>query len=275
MTEAILWRRRSGKACIGRAVSLSAPHQSVYSDRSALMNALASHVIHHARVAISERGCFTWALAGGSTPRELYQLMARPEFARQVDWTRVEIFWGDERCVPPDAPDSNYKMAFDALLQHVPIDASRVHRMAGELAPVVAAERYNHDLQTAFAAAEYPNVPPSFDLILLGMGEDGHTASLFPGTSVLSERDQWTSAVQKGEQWRLTLTLPVLNAAREVAFLVTGANKRAMLGNVLTAATDDDAPWPAAHVRPSRGRVTWFIDSDAAPGTRSVSHPTV
>jgi 6-phosphogluconolactonase len=228
------------------------------------MYALASHVAELARVAISERGRFTWALAGGSTPKELYQLLASAELATQVEWTKVEVFWGDERCVPPDSDQSNYRMAAEALLSHLPVPAAQVHRMAGELAPNAAADGYNVDLQRAFPTAQYPNVPPSFDLVLLGMGDDGHTASLFPGSAALHANTQWTCAVQKGEQWRLTLTFPVLNAAREVAFLVTGAGKRTMLENVLHADAAP-APWPAAFVRPTQGRVRWFVDRDAAP----------
>lgn len=228
------------------------------------MRALASHVVERARTAIRERGRFTFALAGGSTPKELYELLASPEFAPLVEWSRVEFFWGDERCVPPSSSDSNYRMAHEALLSHVPVPPSQIHRMAGELAPVTAAEGYNDELRRAFPGAQSPETPPSFDLILLGMGEDGHTASLFPGSPALRESKAWTCAVQKGDQWRLTLTFPVLNAAREIAFLVTGAAKRTMLENVLSAEAEG-CPWPSAGVRPTQGRVTWFVDRDAAP----------
>lgn len=240
------------------------PALSIHPDRASVMHALASHVVHRARTSISERGRFSWALAGGSTPKELYELLASPEFAGQVEWSRVEVFWGDERCVPPNSSDSNYKMAHEALLSRVPVPPSSIHRMAGELTPAIAAERYNAELRRAFPDAQYPETPPSLDLILLGMGDDGHTASLFPGSPALQETRDWTRAVQKGEQWRLTLTFPILNAGREIAFLVTGAAKRTMLENVLNA-KGDGCPWPSAGVRPTQGRVTWFVDREAAP----------
>lgn len=247
---------------------MTVPTLSVYTDRGAVMQALAGHITALARQAIAERGRFTWALAGGSTPKELYELLAAEPFASQIEWPRIEVFWGDERCVPPDSPQSNYRMAQDALLSRVPVAATRIHRMAGELTPSAAAERYNYDLQRAFPNAVYPSVPPSFDLVLLGMGDDGHTASLFPGTTALQVEDQWACAATKGAgktlEWRLTLTFPVLNAAREVTFLVLGAAKRTMLDNVLNA-DPHDTQWPSARVRPINGRVVWFVDTDAAP----------
>lgn len=247
---------------------MTVPTLSVYTDRDSVLQALAGHITALARQAIAERGRFTWALAGGSTPKALYELLAAEPFASQIEWQKVEVFWGDERTVPPDSPQSNYRMAHEALLSRVPVAATRIHRMAGELTPSAAAERYNYDLQRAFPSAVYPSVPPSFDLVLLGMGDDGHTASLFPGTTALQVEDQWAAVAAKGEgkalEWRLTLTFPVLNAAREVAFLVLGAAKRPMLENVLKA-DPNDTQWPSARVRPNNGRVVWFVDIEAAP----------
>ncbi len=244
------------------AVISANPPMNVHLDRASTMRAAARHVAHLAAAAISERGRFTWALAGGSTPRELYELLASAEFRSSIDWANVEIFWGDERCVPPTSKDSNFNMAQEALLGRVPVPNSQVHRMAGELQPQHAANQYNDVLRRAFPTAQFPHVPPVLDLILLGMGDDGHTASLFPGSAALEETAQWASAAQKGEQWRLTLTFPVLNAARQVAFLVTGASKQAMLRNVVEGARER-TPWPAARVQPKSGALTWFVDCEA------------
>lgn len=243
-------------------ISSTAP-LNVHLDRASATRALARHVVQLASDAISARGRFTWALAGGSTPRELYELLASPEFRSTIDWSKVEIFWGDERCVPPISPESNFKMAHEALLGRVPVPESQVHRMAGELEPQLAAEQYDAVLRRTFPAAQFPDVPPVFDLILLGMGDDGHTASLFPGSAALEEMAHWASPAKKGDQWRLTLTFPVLNAAREVAFLVTGAPKQAILRNVVEI-KGGVASWPAARVQPKPGSLTWFVDRDAA-----------
>lgn len=255
------------KTCIGSRV-IDPSLLSVHPDRASVTRALARHLVQSAAAAIAERGRFTWALAGGSTPRELYCLLASDEFRAAVDWSKVEVFWGDERCVPPDAADSNFRMANEALLRHVPVPASQVYRMQGELEPEAAAEAYNGALRCAFPAAQYPNVPPALDVVLLGMGDDGHTASLFPSSPALSESQKWTCPAKKADQWRLTLTYPVLNAAREVLFLVTGSSKQTMLRNVLTAPSgagmDRAVPWPAAAVHPKQGRLLWFVDRDAA-----------
>lgn len=241
----------------------STPSLNVHLDRASATRALAGHVVQLAADAIAARGRFTWVLAGGSTPRELYELLASPEFRSTIDWSKVEVFWGDERCVPPTSPESNFNMAHEALLGRVLVPESQVHRMAGELAPGLAAEQYEGVLRRIFAGAHFPDVPPVFDLILLGMGDDGHTASLFPGSAALEEAAHWVCPAQKGDQWRLTLTFPVINAAREVVFLVTGAAKQAMLRNVIEP-DGGAASWPAARVQPEAGSLRWFMDRDAA-----------
>jgi len=217
--------------------------------------------------AVRETGRFVVALAGGSTPRRLYELLATPEYADRVDWARMHVFWGDERCVPPDDPASNYRLARAALLDRVPIPTASVHRIRGEDEPVRAAAAYERELRTAFAT---PEGPPSvqggrrFDLILLGMGSNGHTASLFPGHAAVRERERWVMAEHVAElaAWRITLTTPVLNAAAHVVFLVTGAEKAATLQRVLDGPVRPDA-LPAQAIAPADGVLTWLVDAGA------------
>ena len=196
------------------------------------------------------------ALAGGSTPRAAYALLA----AEEVDWSRVHVFWGDERCVPPDHPDSNYRLAREALLDHVSLPAGNVHRMRGEMEPEAAAQAYAAELR-AFFGTQWP----SFDLVLLGMGNDGHIASLFPGSAALRETARPVVAVtaeyQDRPAHRVTLTLPAINAARQVLFLVTGAAKAETLWAVLEGPAER---FPAQLIRPTSGQLTWLVDTAAA-----------
>jgi 6-phosphogluconolactonase len=211
--------------------------------------------------AIGRTGRFTVALSGGSTPRPLYARLAADHYRRLIDWPRVHFFWGDERCVPPDHPDSNFRAAEETLLARVPVAASNIHRMNGEGDSAEAAVNYEQELRGFFAPA--PGALPRFDLILLGIGEDGHTASLFPGTAALDEAQRWVAAVyvEKLESHRLTLTLPVINAAAQVTFLVAGSAKGVVLRQILSRAEVD---LPAARVRPAGGSLVWIITEDAA-----------
>ncbi len=226
----------------------------VYPDAARLARAAAEHFVTLAREAIAARGQFVAALSGGSTPRAAYALLATDEFAGGVDWARAHLLWGDERCVPPDHPDSNYRMARQALLDKISILPENIHRMQGELPPDQAAALYQAELETVLGVAG------RFDLILLGMGADGHTASLFPGTTALQERERAVAAVyvERLPAWRLTLTLPVLNAARHVLFLVSGAEKAPTLARVHAG-----EPLPAGQVRPHQGELTWLVDRAA------------
>jgi 6-phosphogluconolactonase len=201
--------------------------------------------------AMERRGRFVVALSGGSTPRPLYAQLAREPFATQIDWTSVHVFWGDERCVPPYHTDSNYRMARKALLDHVAIPSANIHRIKGELPPEEAAAAYQ-DVLRAFGR---------FDLILLGMGADGHTASLFPGTTAIEHREHAAVAVHvtRLDAWRVTLTLPTINRARHVLFLVSGGSKAEALGRVHAGAT-----LPAGRVQPTDGDLTWIVDQNAA-----------
>lgn len=229
------------------------------------MRAAADRVVGLAARAIARRGRFHWALAGGSTPAALYRLLASEPYLGRVDWSRVSFYWGDERCVPSDHPDSNYRMARHALLDRVAAPAENVHRIPGELPPALAAERYEAELEAAFGTRT-GQAPPELDLILLGMGADGHTASLFPGSPALAETRRWVvaNAVEALGVTRLTLTLPVINAAAHAIFLVAGADKAERLEQVLSGRST--APLPAELVRPRGADPEWLLDADA--GTR-------
>ncbi|TCJ20085.1 6-phosphogluconolactonase [Rubrobacter taiwanensis] len=207
--------------------------------------------------AVGERGRFAAALAGGSTPRAAYELLAR-EYKDRSFWERTHIFFGDERAVPPEHEESNYRMAREALLECVPV--GRVYRMRGELPPEEAAAAYEAELREFFGEGV-----PRLDLILLGIGADGHTASLFPETSALEVHDRFVVAnpVLKLGATRLTLTLPVLNAARAVIFLVSGEEKAAALREILRGG-EDPRKYPAKLVRPAGGELLWLADRAAA-----------
>jgi 6-phosphogluconolactonase len=233
----------------------------IYTDADALARAVAQHVVTCANDTRSKQRPFTVALAGGSTPRPAYAYLARPDVAGRIAWDRVHVFWGDERCVPPDHPDSNYRMAREVLLDHVPIPDANVHRMRGELPPEEAAQVYEAELRECFGEIDVTG----FDLVLLGLGADGHTASLFPGTEALKEQGRWVVAndVETLETTRLTLTLPAINAAEDVAFIVSGERKREILRRVLLAPDPDAPSLPAQRVQPREGRLIWMMDRAA------------
>ena len=229
----------------------------VYESTEALAEAAAGEFEARAAGAIEERGRFTVVLAGGSTPRATYETLAR-DYAGRIDWGKVHVFFGDERTVPPDDEGSNYRMAREALLDNVPV--ASVHRMQGELPPDEAAKAYEEELRDFFG----PDGLPRFDLILLGLGGDGHTASLFPETSALEVHDRWVVAnpVLKLETTRITLTVPVVNAARAVCFLVAGEDKAKALGQILGGHADPRA-YPASLIQP-QGGPDWMLDQPAA-----------
>jgi len=238
----------------------------VYPDAKDLAQAAAEHFAARAEVAVASRGRFAVALSGGSTPRATYALLTNPEFVTRVNWPRVHVFWGDERCVPPDHPDSNYSMARQTVLDHVPIPAENIHRVRGEIDPERAADGYERTLRDFFAARPgETEAAPRFDLILLGMGGDGHTASLFPGTAAIHEETRWVVAhfVDKLNAWRVTLTPVVINAAAQVTFLVVGAGKAEQLREVLTGPLQPDL-LPSQIVKPADGHLLWLLDAAAA-----------
>jgi len=229
-------------------------------DSEALAHTAAQRFADLARAAAESRGRFSVALSGGSTPHALYRLLAKEPYRSQIPWEQVHLFWADERCVPPDDPGSNYWLANETLIAHVPIPPENVHRVAGELEPKAAAQAYERELRHFFCG-----LPPRLDLALLGLGSDGHTASLFPDSEVLEETEQLavaTTAFYDGRPAeRVTLTLPALNAARQILFLVSGIEKA---GIVQTVLANVQGRLPAGRIRPVAGQLTWLVDAAAA-----------
>ena len=236
------------------------PEIETYPNKETLANSAAKEFSRHARLAITRHDRFSVALAGGSTPRVLYSLLAGKEYASKLDWARIHIFWGDERCVAPNHEDSNYRMAFEVMLRHLPIPVKQIYRMEGEIEPKKSAKDYENQLQNFFAGK-----PPRFDLILLGLGADGHTASLFPGTKALNETNRWVLAnyVRKLSTWRLTMTASLINQAANVTFLVSGKGKPAALQRVLVGRYSPEEI-PAQIIRPDHGQLRWLMDAEAA-----------
>ena len=211
------------------------------------------------------RGIARIAISGGTTPKAMLVLLADPAepFVKRVPWDRLELYWVDERCVPPDNTESNYRMTGEALLSKVPLPAERVHRMEGELDPEVAASRYEATIRNTFKLEGAQT--PTFDLVLLGMGDDGHTASLFPHTEALNELSHIVvpNHVPQKDTWRITLTSPVINQGREVAFLIEGAAKAQVLHDVLLGPYQPDT-YPSQIIRPASGQLTLLLDAAAA-----------
>jgi 6-phosphogluconolactonase len=236
----------------------------------ALADAVAHHIARCAKEAISARRRFTVALSGGATPRAAYARLATRDSRLTTDdcglttdaWHLTHILWGDERCVPPDDPRSNYRMAKEVLLDRVPIPAEQIHRIRGEDDPEKAARDYERELHSLLGSRA---APAGLDLVLLGLGEDGHTASLFPGQPSVHETERWAVAVLAPDRklWRVTLTPAILNQASDVTFVVSGANKAQTLQHVLEEPFNPDA-LPAQAIRPIHGRVTWMVDQAAA-----------
>ncbi len=237
-------------------------HIAIYPDIDTLSYEAAQYVVRIASESIVTRGRFTIALSGGTTPRTLYGLLGGEPYLSQIDWALVHIFWSDERCVPPDSPDSNYHMAHEVLLSQIPIPVQQVHYMpADQPDRYAASQAYAEEMQRTFGT----NGIPSFDLIQLGMGPEGHTASLFPHQASLHEQQRLVIpvSVPKPPPDRLTFTPPVLNAARNVLFLVTGADKADALHAVLEGPYQPDE-YPAQIVRPPHGEVVWMLDTAVA-----------
>jgi 6-phosphogluconolactonase len=237
------------------------PRVLLFDDAESLARAAAARVAELARESTEARGRFTLALSGGSTPRRVYELLAGGEFRDNIDWPNVHVFFGDERMVPPDHAESNYRMASEALLSRVPVPTENVHRIDGVGDAAANASAYEREMRGLFGDAVWPRL----DLVLLGMGDDGHTASLFPGTVALSEDRLWVAPnwVEKLGAWRVTLTAPAINAARHVAFLVTGKGKAERLREVLKG-DRDPSRLPSQLIRPHDGTLEWFVERDAA-----------
>jgi 6-phosphogluconolactonase len=229
-------------------------------DLEALSLAAAELFAAVSQQAMQARGRFAVALSGGSTPQQTYELLAQQPFREQIPWQNTHFFWGDERCVPADDPRNNARMAHQTLLGHVPVPSEQVHPMICNGSPREAAEEYENLLLGFFAAGR-----PRFDLVLLGLGENGHTASLFPGTPAVDEQQRWVTEVYVAEEGlhRLSLTAPVINQAALVVFLVSGYTKAPILQKVLED-TRDSGGIPARMIKPVDGGLLWLVDRDAA-----------
>jgi len=234
-------------------------------DSATLARRAACHLVEMVSEAAEANGRARIALSGGSTPKTALQLLADPDekYRKRMPWENLELFWVDERTVPPDHPDSNYRMTKEALLDHVTLYPQQIHRMEGELEPEAAAARYESELRNTFRleGAEIPR----FDLIFLGMGDDGHTASLFPHTAAIHEMVRLVTAnqVPQKDTWRITLTWPVINHARSVSFLIAGADKAQRVHEVFLGPRDPER-LPSQLIWPSSGILTLFLDQAAA-----------
>jgi 6-phosphogluconolactonase len=222
---------------------------------------LAHHVADWmTEAALKSTGDFRLSLSGGSTPKTLYTLLATEPFRSRFPWARTHFYWGDERFVPWDHPESNYRMTREALLSQVPVPSQNIHPVPADGTPDDAALGYEATLQAAYGGKVLDPARPLFDVTLLGMGPDGHTASLIPGEPVLEERKRWVAAVSHGRpEVRITMTYPVIDSSRRVAFLVTGKEKAAMFKTIRAGGSDV----PAARVKPA-GELVWFVDRAAA-----------
>jgi len=222
-----------------------------------------------AQESIDDHGQFLVALSGGSTPRPMYQLLGEKGWQNRIDWSKVQLFWSDERCLPPENEDSNYRMTRASLLEHIPVPEDNIHRIKGELDPEQAADEYEKLLHRVFRMDEEGDDSkprfPRFDLVMLGLGENGHTASLFPNTRALEEQERWVVAnfIPEMEAWRITFTYPLINHAAHVMFLVTGEQK-AQIFHELLEGNNEQLEYPALGIEPIDGTLEWFLDEAAA-----------
>lgn len=224
-----------------------------------LSRLFADWLVEYINDTLQKQERFTISLSGGSTPKKLYQLLATDEYARKIDWSKLHFFWGDERFVPFSDDRNNAKMTFEELLDHVPVNKTQIHVMRTDLPPDEAVEDYNYKLHQYFDGRQF-----TFDLVMLGLGDDAHTLSLFPGYPVIQENENWMSAFYLNEQnmYRITLTKPVVNKSARVAFLVSGAGKVPALKAVFYGEKNPEK-YPAQVIQPSNGQLYWFLDEAA------------
>ncbi|MDY6846782.1 MAG: 6-phosphogluconolactonase [Chloroflexota bacterium] len=235
-------------------------HIKIFSNLDDLSQAAAEYFISLAAKSIRKRGYFSVALSGGGTPKPLYKALGSPDQQSRLDWKNIHLFWGDERCVPPEHPDSNYRMVREEMLSNITIAAENINRVPAELEAHKAAFSYEEKLR-GFFQGEWPR----FDLVLLGMGDDGHTASLFPHSAGLNEEQRWFIAnyAPEPDTWRLTLTKNAINAARHIAVIVAGDSKAEVLADVLEGVYQPDVT-PIQLIGPKNGHMIWFLDQAAA-----------
>jgi 6-phosphogluconolactonase len=242
----------------------------VYKNSGELSEAAAKWITETIMETLRTKDRFTIALSGGSTPERLHRILAAAPYKEQIDWSRLHIFWGDERAVSFEDSRNNAKMAYDTLLSFVPVPASQIHVMRTDIPPQQSALEYEKVLHQYFDAAPGDGedmLPNSFDLVLLGMGDDGHTLSLFPGTAVVHETKAWATAffLKAQDMYRITLTSTIVNKAAQIVFLTTGAKKAHALREVLKGAYNPDL-YPSQVIRPTNGELHWFVDEEAATG---------
>ena len=235
-------------------------HLHTYKNADALSHGVAEWMGEYIERVLQQKGRFTLALSGGSTPQKLHKVLASSPFREKIDWSKIHFFWGDERAVPFEDERNNARMAFDSLLDHVAVKKEQIHLMRTDIEPEAAAKEYEAILHKYFDGEE-----KTFDLVLLGMGDDGHTLSLFPGTEIVNEKNAWTKAFYLTPQsmYRISLTAPVVNRSAAVAFLVTGKNKADTLKQVLNGSFQPNK-FPSQLIKPSAGELHWFMDEDAA-----------
>lgn len=234
----------------------------IYKNAETLSDAVAGWIAGRIGETLKKKGRFTIALSGGSTPQRLHKILAASPYKEQIDWSKLHIFWGDERAVPFQDSRNNAKMAYDTLLDFVPVPASQIHVMRTDITPEQSAIEYEKILHQYFSSAQ-----ETFDLVLLGMGDDGHTLSLFPGTDVVHEEAAWVKAffLKAQDMYRITLTKSVVNKSACIAFLTTGTGKAHALKEVLKGAYNPDL-YPSQEIRPATGQLHWFVDEAAASG---------
>lgn len=233
----------------------------IAADINELSASVANWLVQYISQVLEKQDRFTIALSGGSTPKKLHELLVTDTYKNKINWSKLHIFWGDERYVPLEDERSNAKMAYDTLLNHVPVPAEQIHIMRSDIAPEESAVAYEKTLHEYF-----DNTPFTFDLVLLGMGDDGHTLSLFPGkTEVIHEQKRWATSLwlESQDMYRITLTAPVVNKAACVAFLAAGSNKAGVLKEVITGAYQPDV-YPSQVIKPVNGQLVWFVDKAAA-----------
>jgi 6-phosphogluconolactonase len=241
----------------------SQPKLSIFSSPTLLSQAAAELVLRAVKETLQTQDRVTLCLSGGSTPREFYSLLACEPYCGQIPWEKVHIFWGDERHIPLSEPDNHYRMAMDLFLSKVPIPSENIHRVLVETSePDEVAKQYESEIKAFFGVLR--EAVPAFDVVFLGMGSDGHTASLFPETTAVKEGTRWvvSNFVPRRGLTRITLTFPILNQARNIVFLVSGSSKAEMLRSVLQG-SQNASLFPAQLIRPESGHLMWFVDQDA------------
>lgn len=239
-----------------------------YPGHNELVRAVADEIVVRMTLAVRARGLASLVLSGGSTPRGVYELLGSAGYRSRLAWEKVHLFWGDERCVPPSSPESNFRMANESLVAKISIPDENVHRIAGEQSPTEAARAYEMEIRKFFSLGA--GQLPTFDFMLLGIGEDGHTASLFTGTTALQVKDRIVTEVYVGklETHRITMTLPAINNSRCIVFMVEGKSKAGILRDIFD---DGDHAYPACLVHPAAGEVCWFIDHAAASELQTIN----